>query len=359
MPGLRRLAGELRDVQHPLTLLALGVASALYAVSAPTRAETNQPGVERHERTRVVLVASPGMDELVLRFVAELDSLHLETVRVADFPGNLGSSELERLAVEHSARVAVRVSQSGPAIDLWLVAPRSQELVYRRIVAEGDPAVQALRSLEILRGALIDLQAVEEAPPPPPPGTPPPPPEVMPTAAPSPAASRTWLGASGALLAPHAGSAFAFGGLVTVRRTFASYFAVHGELLAPLSGFGVEGEGGRAKVWVGSASGAALLQPWGERRLTPALGLGVGVLGLRTEGEARAGYEATRELSLGIFPHLRADLGLDVAPGWRVRAAFVAGVASPRPILLFADQRAESWLNPLLVSTLGAEVALP
>lgn len=360
MPRLRGLARELRDVQHALTLLALSAVVALCTAPDSARAEPREPGVSTAAQgTRVLLVASPGMEELVLRFAAELDSLRLETVRVPDRVGGPTVSELERLAVEHSARVAVRVSKSGRAIDLWLVNPGSQELVYRRIVAEGDPAVQALRSLEILRGALTDLRAVEAAPEPPPAlATERPAPEALP-ASPAPSNPSTWLGASGALLAPHLGRSLGFGGLVTLRRRLAPHLALHAELLAPFSGFTVRGEGGRARVWLGGASGAAIVQPWGDGRLAPGAGLGVGLLALRTRGDAEAGYEGASDLNVAAFPYARAELGFGVTRWLRLRAAVLAGFATPRPVLLFGDERAESWLNPLLASSLGAEVALP
>jgi hypothetical protein len=348
-------------VQHALTLLALSAVIALCTVPRSARAEPREPGVATAPQgTRVLLVASPGMEELELRFAAELDSLRLETVRVPDRVDAPTVSELEQLALLHSARVAVRVSKSGRAIDLWLVDPSSQELVYRRIRAEGDPAVQVLRSLEILRGALTDLRAVEAAAPEPLPALvpAPPAPEAL-RAPPAPSTPSTWLGASGALLAPHLGRSLAVGGLVALRRRLAPHLALHAELLAPFSGFAVRGEGGRARVWLGGASGAAVVQPWGDGRLAPAAGLGVGLLALQTRGEAEAGYEGESDLNVAVFPHARAELGFGVTRWLRLRAALVAGFATPRPVLLFGDERAESWLNPLLASSLGVEVALP
>jgi hypothetical protein len=361
VPGLRWLAGELWDVQHTLALLALSAASALCSATSQAAAEPGEPGIAAPVPTRVVLIASPGMEELVLRFVAELDSLHLETVRLPAAETGPTVSELEQLAVDHDARVAVRVGKAGRAIDLWLVNPRSQELVHRRIVPEGGPAVQALRSLEILRGALVDLKAVDETPPPPPspPVAPLPPKPEVPSAPPEPSTPAIWLGASGAIIAPHVGRSLGLAGLVALRRQLSAHFAVQAELLVPFSGWSVVGEGGRARVWLGSASCAALVAPWDDRRLSPALGLGVAVLGLRTKGEAQEGYEAASELNAAVFPHGRVELGIGLAHWLRLRAALVAGLATPRPILLFGDERAASWLNPLVISSLGVEVAVP
>lgn len=346
-------------MQHALAALALGVAGALGATSGAAQTPSSPVTARASEPTRVVLVAEPGMEDLVLRFIAELDSLKLEVLRAPDAESAPEVPELERLAQQNAARVAVRVSRAGRAVDLWLVNPESHELVYRRVVAAGDPAVLVLRSLEILRGALIDLRAVPAEPPRAArPVTPsPPPPRVSPP--PSEPVGSSWLGLSAALIAPHAGRSLGGGVAFALHQRLASRFALHAELLAPVSSWSVEGEGGRTRVWLGSATLAALVNPWGDARLSPGLGLGLGALALYTRGEAEAGYEGTSELHAALFPHGRLELALKLGPRFRLRAALAAGFATPRPVLLFAEKREESWLNPVLISSLGAEFALP
>ena len=85
----------------------------------------------------------------------------------------------------------------------------------------------------------------------------------------------------------------------------------------------------------------------------------MGLLGLSTRGDARAGYRGTNDLSFAAFPHGRLELGIGLTGSIRLKAGFMAGFATPRPTLLFAEERAEAWLNPLFLSSLGAEVALP
>src|SRR6187402_349018 len=130
VPRFRQLARGLRDVQHPLALIALVAASALHA--GATRAQVSsapdQSAARASEHTRVVLIGSPGMEELVVRFMAELDSLQLEVVRAPDAEAAPSMTELEELARSHAARVAVRVRKAGRAVDLWLVNPHSHEL---------------------------------------------------------------------------------------------------------------------------------------------------------------------------------------------------------------------------------------
>jgi hypothetical protein len=345
-------------VQHAVAALAFSVAGALCSAHGVAQTSREASPAQVSQPTRVVLVADAGMDELVLRFGAELRSLKLEVLRGPDRQSAPTMLELETLAQAHAARVAVRVGRAGRAVDLWLVNPETHELVYRRVVAEGDPAVLVLRSLEILRGALIDLKAVEAEPAvaaePVRPRAPRPGAEPHPSPPPS-----HWLGLSAALLAPHAGRDFGAGALIALHRRIASRFALHAELLAPLSSWEVAGEGGRAHVGLGSASCAALVNPWGESVLSPGLGLGLGALAIWTRGEADVGYEATSELHAALFPHGRAELALKLGERLRVRAALAAGFATPRPVLLFGERREESWLNPVLISSIGVEAALP
>jgi hypothetical protein len=341
-------------------VIALGLACALFCrpVMAETGATLEAETYSATGPTRVVLLASPGMEELVVRFIAELGSLRLEVVRAPDTESVPSMVELERLAQEHSARVAVRVGKAGRAVDLWLVNPQTHELIYRRVVAEGDPAVLVLRSLEILRGALVDLRAFAEAPrqpsrpvAPPPPPPPPPPPE------PAADASPFWLGISGALVAAHAGQSVGGGASLALRRRVGSRFALHAEALAPINAWSVDGEGGTAQVRLGAATVAGIVTPWGERALTPGLGLGLGVLALDTRGEAQAGFRGESELNAALFPHARLEVALSLSAWLRARAGLAAGFASPRPVLLFGQNREESWLNPLLLSSLGVEIA--
>lgn len=349
-------------MRRSVVAVALGVASTLWGAVSRAQAPQSEPVPARAGApTRVALVAGPGIEELVVRFVAELDSLRLEVVRPPDVAIPLPStSELERLAEEQGARVAVGISRAGKAVDLWVVNPQSHEVVYRRVVAEGDPAILVLRSLEILRGALVDLRAVEQEPTAPmrrvaPPKTEPEARELAPpTEAPA-----SWLGLSGGLIGPHAGRSLAPSLLLTLHQRLDSRFALHAEALAPLHDWEVEGDGGRTKVWLGGVTLAGLVNPWSDRMFSPGLGLGVGALALHTRGQPDEGYRGASGLTTAIFPHARFELALTLTVWLRVRAAVVAGFATPRPVLLFGDTREQTWLNPLLSSSLGAEAALP
>jgi hypothetical protein len=306
--------------------------------------------------TRIVLVAAAGLDELANRFAAELASLHFEVVRAAETAEPQPPSALEALALNEHARAAVRVAAAEGALDLWLVNPTTHEAVYRRIVSEKDPAVAVLRSLEILRGSLIDVRALapplEAAP------AKAAPPSPLVVREPAPARRTTWFGVGVAATSRDARSAPAWGALATFHVAVAPKFSLHAEALVPLSEWQVSGEGGRVNAWAGAITVGASVAPWGERTFTPTLGLGVGGLALHTRGEATAGFRGTSDLNLVAFPHGRLGLNLQIAAGLRVTGLFLAGFAAPRPVLLFAEERNAAWVNPLLVGALGLEVAL-
>jgi hypothetical protein len=349
-------------VRHALVVLLLGAASAHSGMTVLAGAAESAPNSAlKPAAPRVVLIASPGMEDLVVRLVAEMHSLQIEVARAPDTTSTTDQLELGRLAQKHHARVAVRVSKAGPAVDLWLVKPQSQELVYRRVMAEGDPAVLVLRSLEILRGTLIDLGMAAASPRPAPANeSPPPMPAVRARREPPPHREPPfWLGLSGGLVAPRAGSNLGATAGLSLQRELSSRFALRADVLAPLHGLGVNGEGGQARIRLGSANLAGLVRPWRDRTLTPAVGLGVGALAVQVGGEAQMGYTGRNSLALALFPHCRAELGLTLTQGLRLRAALAAGFATPRPVLLFATERQESWLNPLVFSTLGIEIPLP
>jgi hypothetical protein len=365
-------------VQHPLSL-ALGLVCAVWSGTSLAQAPNTPPPVAApdsqasmgatNERVRIVLVVGPDLEELTARFVAELGSMHFDVVRV---DGTIVPrvDELEGLALRHSARVAVRVSRANQAVDLWLVYPETHELVFRRVATDGDPAVVVLRSLEILRGSLLDLQThpVERHAEPPAPesalGT-------TPHASPPTPRQPLWLGGSAALFGARFGRALAPGAALGLYRGVGSRFALRADVLLSLGDWTVEGEGGSAKIRVGGATVSALVVPWGEGSLTPGLGLGVGALALYTQGEARPGYLGTTELNFAAFPHARLELAvgslaasgeeaspLGIIGSIRLRFAVVAGFATPRPVLVFAGDSAVDWLNPVWVSSVGVEVAL-
>ena len=340
------------------------VALALLVLSwaGPAVAQSSAPGAEiagesAEAPTRIVLVMGPGLEELARRFTAELSSLRFEVVR-ASTPGDTSAqAALEALATEQRARAAVRVAAAEGGIDLWLVNPRTHEALYRRIVSERDPAIAVLRSLEILRGSLVDLQALAPREPV---GTPPAQPEKMPEKS-RPAPERRyslWLGGSLVATSRDSRSTPAWGAQAGLHFAVAPKFWLHAEALVPLSEWRVDGQGGRVNAWAGGLLVGGSVAPWGDHTITPSLGLGVGALALHTRGEPVSGFRGTSDLNLVAFPHARLGATWTVSQRVRLRAQLEGGFAAPRPVLLFAEERESTWVNPLLSGALGLEVGL-
>jgi hypothetical protein len=298
------------------------------------------------------------LEELAQRFAAELSSLRFEVVRRAPPGDSSAQAALEALATEQRARAAVRVAAADGAIDLWLVNPQTHEALYRRIVSERDPAIAVLRSLEILRGSLIDLRALAPEPKPVPAQPAEPPKAAEPAPRQREARRRLWLGGSVVATSRDSRSAPAWSAQAALHFAVAPKFWLHAEALVPLSEWRVSGQGGRVSAWAGGLLVGGSVAPWGDRLVTPSLGLGIGALALHTRGEAEPGFRGTSDLNLVAFPHARLGATWSVAGRVRLRAQLLGGFAAPRPVLLLAEQRETTWVNPLLSGAIGLEVGL-
>lgn len=338
--------------------VALLVLSWSVPVAAQMGSAVSQSAAAEAPPTRIVLVVGSGLEELAQRFAAELASLQFDVVRTT-LPGDSPpQTALEALATEQQARAAVRVAAAEGAIDLWLVNPQTHEAVYRRIVSERDPAIAVLRSLEILRGSLIDLRAL--APQPEPASSPAAETQkpAVPAAQRPEARRRLWLGGSLVATSRDSRSAPAWGAQAAFHVAVARKFWLHAEALVPLSEWRVSGQGGRVSAWAGGLLVGGSVAPWGDHVLTPSLGLGLGALALHTRGEPAPGFRGTSDLNLTLFPHARVGATWSVASRVRLRAQLACGFATPRPVLLFAEQRESTWINPLLSGALGLEIGL-
>jgi hypothetical protein len=305
--------------------------------------------------TRVVLVSAAEIESLASRFAAELTSLHFEVLRLPDGESAPSTNELEALAVELHARATVRVVAVEGGLDLWLVNPATHEVIYRRIAAERDPAVAVLRSLELLRGSLIDLRALEKQPEKPEPT--PAPALARPKPRPVPS-DRLWLGLGASLTSLDARSSFAWGALGSLRYRAYGGLWLRADAWVPLDEWAVEGQSGTAYAWWGGLALGAAIAPFGERLITPMFGAGVAGLGFHTRGEVQAGFRASSDLRPLALPHADFSAFWRMSPHVGVRAQLLGGWALPRPVLLLAEERQSDFINPVVQGALAVEVLL-
>lgn len=348
-----------RRVTTFLWALLYGTGSALAeleSASPPAQLESVPQPSEASGATRVVLLAKDGEEPLVARVGAELRSLRFEVVTAEAQSSTPSGPELEAVARRFGARAAVQVVSSGDSIDLWLVNSETHEVVYRRIVSDRDRAVSAFRSLEILRGSLIDLQALAPTPVQPVSQTwnPTPKPELPPPTSEKKRPFLLALGVAAGLASGQPGPSWY--GLASLRVTLSSRLALNGFVLAPLSTSQIDGEGGFARLKSGLIGGGLSFRPWQERVLTPAFLVGMAAVVLHTRGVPAAGFSGSTQLAFAAYPHAGFELALAIGPIFRLQAELLGGAVVPRPVVLFADRRVAAWGSALFVGGLGAAI---
>jgi len=335
-------------------LASFGVAPSLHA-----QPESAAPAQQNPTRTRVVLLAIDSEVPLVARIAAELRSLRFEVVTAKAESLAPSGPELEAVARAYEARAAVQVATGASSIELWLVNLETHELVYRRILADRDPAVAAFRSLEILRGSLIDLQALAPAITQPEPAKPQRKLERPTNSRPTPASAQPrWLSLSLGAAVANAGNEItpAWYAAASARSLLGKHWVLNGFGLAPVSSASIVGDAGSARLRTGLLGAGLSFQPWQDSLLTPAVGAGVAGVVLHTRGMPAAGYSGNTQLDFAVYPHARLEVSAALSRLFRVRADLLGGAVMPRPVVVFADQRVGAWGSSLFIVGLEMEL---
>jgi hypothetical protein len=66
-------------------------------------------------------------------------------------------------------------------------------------------------------------------------------------------------------------------------------------------------------------------------------------------------------VNLTALPYLRVGSSFSFAAAWRLTADFLTAVSTPAPVVYFrnvSDRRVSAWGRPLLLGTLGIEIAV-
>ena len=157
---------------------------ALVALLLAAHAHGQEPRVNR---SRLVLLGKDSDERLLTRVNAELTSLGFRVETVRDDDSISTSLQMEGLAQNADAIASIRIVAADAAVDVWIVNRATHEMVLRRVPTGKDPAIAALRTVEVLRTSLIDLRALVPSSPEPP-ATSPPSPSSSASAAPAAAA---------------------------------------------------------------------------------------------------------------------------------------------------------------------------
>jgi hypothetical protein len=117
---------------------------------------------DRGDRPRVIILGPSLQHPIVARVREELTTLGFDVqVEIA----GRGAVDLAAVARRFGAAAAARVEGAPPAIDLWVGPGRAEGSVITESIREpADPALLALRAVELLRARLLPVPPEERAP---------------------------------------------------------------------------------------------------------------------------------------------------------------------------------------------------
>jgi hypothetical protein len=304
---------------------------------------------------RILVVEDDQTRRVGARLRAELESLGFET-QVADTSEEPTRASLEEAARQAGAMAALRVRASRAGVEVWIQDRVTSKTVLREVVvAEGqDESVVAVRAVELLRASLLEVGAPGfaggELPPTPTVERlvePPAPPERRLSLALGPALG---LSPGGLGPTPHVD--------VAVRWRAAGRFVLGTRVFVPALPAAVDGPEGRASVSLSAASitGDAELLPPG--RFFARAGVGVGALWAHMDGAAAPSFVGRGDDVFAALSFVHAGAAVAASRDVRFFGDATLAVATPRPVVRFADREVASWGRPAAFFTLGLEVGV-
>lgn len=356
------------------TVLALAIALFGLQLSFSAHAERAR---------RVVLVVDQQSPGIIGRLRAEFESLGFAVVLAK--PSKVALPDQAKAA---DAEVVVRVNAKRTGVEVWVSDASTTKTAIRDEVlpASGqtsDDGVIALRAVELVRAAFleIDVQLPEpvalppvEAPAAPPDAVPSPPktdpkppstsavagparrPEVKPRApAQARARARTWALELGPGLGLESGGAGKSGSLLAgVRHAPLRQLWFGAAAAIPLLSPSTRGSEGEATLSWGMAALDANVDLVRGRRVTPRLGVAGGVFWLRASGRASAGFDDQTETAFAGAVLGRAALDFSLSEPFGIVVDGRVGLLSRRQSVRFVE-RTEAEFGPLVAwaSVLG------
>jgi hypothetical protein len=337
----------------------------------------------RAERPHVVILGPASDHAAVVRMRGELSMLGIDVdvlVQARD------SGSLEAIARRLGASAVLRVELSPPAIVLWVdpaVSPiPPAEIRVGGAQEERDPALLALRAVEILRARLIEVprslgaDAGDASPDGSPPdaatgpdasdaGAPAALPETVmlvlperpredrPVAGPAPVALSA---APGVLLSP-GGVPAAFHVRVGAEWDPMPSLGVEAMAFLPATAGTVNAEEGSVNLRVfGLGGGLRGLVTDPAARFSVALGLGAAALLLTFSGKAAPPWMGDTGSRWAVAPYASITTGYRLHSRVSIRLDIVAALVRPEPVVRVAGQDAASFGQPAVIPSLGLEV---
>jgi hypothetical protein len=313
----------------------------------------------RAEARRVLFVAerSTAFSE---RLRAEVEAMGFEIVRGESLDG----------PAPFAVVAAVRVVETPlpRRVELWLANDGNAPLTLSTVVepsANDDQTSQAVRASEQLRAFLQPLREQTDAPvavpnaPAAAPGPTPPAPVWSDTRAllPAPIAPRAAparrFTAGAALAVPFEPGGPGFDVLLHGRLRLSSRFAVGAVLDVPAVSATVRSSVNSASLSASLLDAEFAVILFDSRALELSASAGVGVVWLRTKGDATAPYTSKVDDAAVALPLLGFEMAPRLSERVRVRVGMRVGIAVPKSDIAFADERVATWGRPLALASAG------
>ncbi len=259
------------------------------------------------------------------------------------------------------ATATIAVDPATGATRVWTMDRAADRMVLRATLALGpDPAVAALRTVEALRTL---LRPVERRAPVPPPRPAPRaeaetrrPPETTPPRAPP--SLGVALGPAFAASPGRYGSSWQ--GLVALRWLLRPSWGLEWIGVFPLTSATWSATEGSSSLTLGLTGVGLHWRPLTASWCLFDSAAGVGAALLHTEASPHAGFLGKTTDTLVASPLVRLGYSVSLSPLtplW-LRADLLAALAVPRPVFLVAERTLSSWGRPLIVGSVGVEIAL-
>jgi len=308
------------------------------------------------EPPRVVLIEDPTEVTILPRLRAELVGLGLDVRVVAKNDPESLPLDLITAARKTNAVAAFRVIVTGDRADVWIADRVTGKVVLREMLPRGtemDGRVVALRSVELLRVSLMELDAPRA-----PQGELAPPPKLTETSGLLPVMERFSLSASSSFVWSPGGTSPGVGvaaGLAW-RASWLGLRLFGGSVLSPATLTRPEGAGRVTTRWLGLD---AIAQPRQTRmRWRPRAGIGFAALATDFRGVATSVYPAYETTAYTFSPTASVDLGWAVHRHLRVDLS-VSYLRPLRGVNLFvAGYQAGTHGQNIFLANLGLDIVL-
>jgi len=326
---------------------------------------------------KIVLIGPGTAASVAERLKTELTALGFEVVEAAEPEQPGAGRELETVGRSLGAAAAVRLVPADGSAEVWIADRATGKTLVRERVAPQDAGMQSdlvvsVRTVELLRASLLELDV-----PPEPPVEPPPPPTRGEAVSDRAGAGNSAKRASQPVEPPvrgrevvgvelGTGLVASPGGLgpapaLLLGAHWMPSAVIGASVLAVLPPFTstVEDKEGAAEVRASLASGGLRIVLGSvQSRWVNAWELGLAGEWLHVAGAANPPFRAHTTNLFTWGPYVRAGAGFALGTHARLRSDLLVGAAYPRPVVAFAGREVATWGRPCVVGSLGVEALL-